>query len=184
MEWKYSSAGMRALAFGVSTMQCHQEALAAMRPETRAALERPQSAPWHDGALVIDAAEAVQRFAGDAGVEDMNYQAVKRSLGPLVAPFVKISLTLFGAQPGTIYARMNENLTTVMKGVRTEWVQAPGAKQGRLTITHPDDIRPIAWPSWTGSLRFTFDLCGVAGTITPVPGAATIRTVVFDASWP
>jgi len=51
MEWKTSGMGIRSLAMGVASLPCGKEALAAMKPETRAAL--------------TDAAEAVQRLAGD-----------------------------------------------------------------------------------------------------------------------
>lgn len=182
MEWKYSGMGIRSLAVGVASLPCGKDALAAMKPETRAALTDPSSASWHDGSVVIDAAEAVQRLAGDAGVETMNYEAVKRSLGPIMAPFLKVTLALFGASPDTIIKRMNDSLGTVMKGVRSEWVPS-GPKRGRVIITHPDDVKEVSWACWQGSLRFTYDLCGVKGDITPHRESATARTLAFDCSW-
>ena len=182
MEWKYSSMGMRSLAVGVASLPCAKDALAAMKAETRAALENPSSTSWHDGSIVIDAAEAVHRFAGNEGVEAMNFAALKQSLGPVVAPFLKVTLTLFGGTPDTLIKRMNDSLSTVMKGVRTEW-QPTGPRAGRLTITHPDDVRDVSWPCWRGSLRFTFDLCSVKGEATPVREASTVRTLVFDCAW-
>jgi hypothetical protein len=182
MEWKYSSMGVRSLAVGVASLPCAKEALAAMKPETRGALENPSSANWHDGMVVIDASEAVHRFAGDAGVEAMNFTAVKQSLGPIIAPFLKVTLALFGASPDALIKRMNDSIGTVMKGVRTEW-QPTGPKAGRLVITHPDDVRDVSWPCWKGSLGFVFDLCGVTGEVKPVREASSIRTLVFDCSW-
>lgn len=67
---------------------------------------------------------------------------------------------LFGTSPETIINRRNDSLGPVMKGVRTEWV-----KSGRIIITHPDDVKEVSWPCWKGSLRFTYDLCGVKGEI-------------------
>jgi hypothetical protein len=182
MEWKYSAMGVRSLAVGVSSLKCATDAFAAMKPETRAALESPSSTNWHDGMVVIDAAEAVLRLAGEAGVEEMNYTAVKRSLGPVMAPFLRVTLALFGASPDSIIKRMNDSLGAVMRGVRSEW-QPSGPKSGRIIITHPDDVRDVSWPCWKGSLRFTYDLCGVKGEIQPRRDAATPRTLVFDCTW-
>lgn len=182
MEWKYSAMGVRSLAVGVASLPCGKQALEAMKPETRAALTTPSSANWHDGSVVIDAAEAVHTLAGDAGVESMNYQAVKQSLGPIMAPFIKVTLALFGTSPETIIKRMNDSLGTVMKGVRTEWVKS-GPKSGRIIITHPDDVKEVSWPCWKGSLRFTYDMCGVKGEINPHRASASTRTLVFDCSW-
>ena len=182
MEWKYSGMGIRSLAVGIASLPCGTQALAAMRPETRAALAQPSSAKWHDGSIVVDAAEAVRALAGDAGVEAMNYEAVKQSLGPVMAPFLKVTLALFGAWPDTLIKRMNDNLGTVMKGVHTEWVPS-GPRSGRIVITHPEDVREISWACWKGSLRFIFDLCRVKGAIEPRRESSTLRTLVFDCSW-
>lgn len=182
MEWKYSSTGIRSLRIGVDSLSCAKDALAAMKPETRAALANPTSEKWHDGGVVIDAAEAVFKFAGDAGVEAMNYAAVKQSLGPLMAPFLMVTLALFGSTPDSLFKRLNESLRTVMKGVQTQWV-AGTAKGGRLIITHPEEVREMSWPCWKGAMRFTFDMCRVTGQITERRDQSTPRTLVFDCSW-
>ena len=182
MEWKYSSMGLRALAVGVSSLPCADAAFAAMTPETRAALQNPSSIKWHDGSVVISVAEAVHRFAGDEGVEAMNYAALQRSLGPVMAPFLKVSLALFGAGPDTLLKRMNESLGTVMRGVTTQW-QPASPTAGRLVITHPDVVRDVSWPCWKGSLRFIYDLCGVEGSITPMKQSASTKTLAFDCAW-
>ena len=153
-----------------------------MTAQTRAALHEPSSSKWHDGSIVIDLAQAVHQFAGDEGVEAMNYAALKRSLGPVVAPFLKVSLALFGARPDTILKRFNESLGTVMTGVTTQW-QPASSTAGRLVITHPDDVREVSWPCWKGSLRFIYDLCGVQGTISPMKELSSTRTLVFDCAW-
>ena len=91
MEWKYSSVGVRSLAIGLAHLKCEKEALATMQPATRFALANPMSTRWHDGFIVVDAAEAVQRLEGDAGVEALNYAAVKQSIGPIMMPFMSVT---------------------------------------------------------------------------------------------
>jgi len=131
---------------------------------------------------VLEVAEVVKRFGGEQGVDDMSYIAVKRSLAPVMAPFLKVSLALFGASPETLFKRMNESLRAVMLGVTTEW-SATGQQAGRLVVTHPDPIQDVSWSSWRGSLRFTFDLCGVTGKIVDRPQFASANTLAFDLSW-
>ena len=182
MEWKYSSMGLRALAFRLKQLPYAAKALAVMRPETRAAIENPSSTSWHDGMVVLDLLVAVRQFASDEGVEALNYDAVKHSLGPVLAPFLKVTLALFGGSPESIFKRMNDSIGTVMKNVRAEW-KPTGPSQGRLTLTYPDDVNDVSYASWKGSLRFVFDLCAVKGVITPRPAEATARSIVFDCSW-
>ncbi|HEY0883208.1 MAG TPA: hypothetical protein VGD87_16850 [Archangium sp.] len=76
---------------------------------------------------------------GSAG----NETAVKQSLGPLMAPLLKVTLALFGGSPETIIKRMNESIGTVMKAVTTVWTPT-GTKSGRLVITYRDDVRPVS----------------------------------------
>lgn len=182
MEWKYSSIGIRSLAFGIASLPYGSEVKAALNPATRAALDDPNSTKWHDGSVVLEAAEVVKRFGGNEGVEAMNYHAVKRSLGPVMAPFLKVSLALFGASPATLFSRMNENLTPVMRGVTTTWAAADPLS-GRLIVTHPDPVLAVSWPCWRGSLRFTFDLCGVKGEIVDRSQPSSDRTLAFDLAW-
>lgn len=153
-----------------------------MKPSTRQALDRPSAERWHDGAVVIDAAEAVHRLAGDAGVEAMNAAAVKQSLGPILAPFLKVTIALFGGAPDSILKRMNDSLRNVMDGVRSEW-SSTGPKSGRLVISYPDEVMPVAWPCWKGSLSYIYELCGTEGVVVAQADAATSRTIVFDCSW-
>ena len=178
MNWKYSSVGVRSLAVGIASLSCAREALAAMQPETRFALANPMSARWHDGFVVIDSANCAQRFAGDEGVETMNFVAVKQSLGPLMAPFLSITLTLFGASPDSILKRTNNSLRSVMLNVETEW-KTTGADSGLLVTRYPDVVDDVSWPCWKGAIRFVYELCGVEGDIVRRREGATDRTLLF-----
>jgi hypothetical protein len=182
MEWKYSSLGIRSLSVGISSLACGADALLQMKIETQNALRNPNSAAWHDGSIVIDAAEAVDRLGGHVAVEEMNHTAAAKSLGPVIGPFVKVSLALFGASPATTFSRMNDSLMVVMKGVRTQWHPAD-KNSGRLTIFHGDIVAPVSWPCWRGALRFSYDLCGATGAVLSKPELANATTLVFDCSW-
>lgn len=182
MEWKYSSVGVRSLAVGIASLSCGKEALAAVQPETRFALANPMSAKWHDGQVVIDSAECVKRLAGDEGVETMNFAAVKQSLGPLMSPFLSITLTLFGATPDSILKRTNNSLRSVILNVETEW-QVTGPHSGLLVTKYPDAVVDVSWSCWKGAIRFVYELCGATGEIVRRREGATDRSLLFDCSW-
>jgi hypothetical protein len=182
MDWKYSSMGMRSLSVGIASLPYGARALETMTSDTQSALKNPSTASWHDGSLVLDAAQAVHRLGGDSGVELMNLTAAQKSIGPILAPFVKVSLALFGATPNTTLSRMNESLVTIMKGVRSEW-ELQSKNAGRLTIFHPDDVVPVSWPCWRGALLFSYELSGSQGDIRAQHSLAKTRTLVFECSW-
>lgn len=140
------------------------------------------SARWHDGQVVIDSAECVQRLEGDEGVENMNFAAVKQSLGPLMAPFLSITLTLFGASPDSILKRTNNSLRSVMLNVETQW-QVTGPSSGVLVVKYPDLVGDVSWSCWKGAIRFVYELCGATGEILRRTEGATDRTLLCDCTW-
>lgn len=175
--------GVRSLSKALEGLPRREELLAAMKPATREAMNNPSSARWHDGDVVLDSAKAVDALLGREAVEEMSYQAVKKSMGPVMEPFLRVSLALFGTSPSTIYKRMNDSLKTVMQNVTASW--APRDEHsGTLTISHPDDVPEVSWASWKGSLRYVFDLCGAKdGTLVARQDLATPKTLVFECSW-
>ncbi len=193
MEWKYSSVGVRSLAIGLTHLKCEKDALATMQPATRFALANPMSTKWHalanpmstkwhDGFIVVDAAEAVQRLEGNEGVEALNYAAVKQSIGPIMSPFLSVTLTLFGASPDSILKRMDMSLRSLMLNVSAEW-KSTGPNSGLLVVTHPDPVHDVSWWCWKGSLRFVYEMCGKTGDIVRSRVGATDCNMVFDCSW-
>lgn len=182
MNFKYSAIGVRSLADGLAAQPYAAQVLDAVAPATRAALDNPRLTRWHDGSVVIDFAETIERLQGAEACELVHFQAVRHSLGPFITPFLRVSLAMGGGSPGFIYAQMNDTLGTVMSGPRIAWEEKT-TRSGQLTIFHPDDLAKISWLSWRGSLRFVYFLANVAGELTPRHDLAGPRSLVFDCSW-
>lgn len=182
MNWKYSSIGMRSLAAGLEASGRAREVLEQCQPATRDALLNPMANSWHDGSAVVDVSVVMERLLGEAAVDEVYYQAVKRSLGPVMEPFMRVMLIVTGRKPQAVFSRMNSSLAPVMKGVQVLWQQA-SPTSGVITVQHQDEVAPVSFVAWAGSFRYTFDLIGIPGTITPKRPSPDNREFRFDVSW-
>lgn len=182
MEWKYSGVGVRSLAAGLATTGRAPEVLARCSPATREALAHPLLSAWHDGSVVVDVTLALEAELGRAGVEEVYYQAMKRSLGPFLEPFLRILMGFAGAKPGGLLGVMNQALAPLMRGVTTTWT-ATGADAGLLEVRYAEPIVPASEAAWQGSVRYTFDLTGVTGEVTPKPLAPSLQGFSFEVRW-
>lgn len=182
MNWKYSSVGMRSIRYGLETTGRLRDVEAKLQEASRAALEAPHSSAWHDGSVVVDISLAIQSVLGDAAVEQVYYQAIKRSLGPWMEPFLKVMMALTGSKPEAVLARMNQSLKPIMQGVHTEWTQT-SPDGGTLVVVHEDEVKPVSFFAWGGSLRYSFDLCGAKGTVTPKMPSPDNKRFTFELSW-
>jgi hypothetical protein len=182
MNWKYSSVGVQSMSRALALTGKAEQVLARCGPQTRAALDKPHLESWHDGSVVVDLSLAIQAELGDAAVDEVYYQAVKRNLGPVMEPFLKVMLMLGGRKPETVLSKMNASLASIMKGVRTEWTPT-GPKAGVLTVIHEDEVKPVSFFAWGGSLRYSFDLVGVKGRVTPRMPSPDNKRFTFDLSW-
>lgn len=166
MDWQYSGVGLKALMDSLSARPDAAQVLARVKPETRSALDRPSMHKWHDGGVVFDLTIAMDAVMGGDAVEGVYYDHVRRSIGPLMAPFVKIALSLAGKDPRTIYKRMDDMMASMVKGVRSSWEEQTPTS-GVLSLTHTDEVKVPSVRAWAGVIRYTFDLCEVSGTVTP-----------------
>lgn len=182
MEWQYSGVGLKALVEVLRARPDVEQVLSRVSPETRAALDKPSLSKWHDGGVVFDVTLAMDAVMGGDAIEHVYYEHVRRSIGPLMAPFVKIALSLAGKDPRTIYKRMDEMMGSMVKGVSTRWDErAPTS--GVLTLTHRDEVKVPSIRAWAGVLRYPFDLCEVKGTLTPRLEGFDGHHLVYELSW-
>ncbi len=183
MQWQYSGVGLKALADSLRARPDFDRVRALLRPETAAALERPALQKWHDGAVVFDLTLAMDQVMGGDAIEEVHYDHVRRSIGPLLAPFVKVALALAGKDPRTIYKRMDDMMVSVVRGVKCSWVeQSPTS--GLLTVLYAhDEVKPPSLRAWAGVIRYTFDLCEVKGQVSARFKDFDGHRLEFDVSW-
>jgi hypothetical protein len=182
MEWQYSGVGLKAL---VEVLRARPEAgqvFARVSPPTRAALDKPSLSKWHDGSVIFDLTLTMDAVMGGDAIEDVYYEHVRRSVGPLMAPFVKVALSLAGKDPRTIYKRMDDMMGSMVKGVSSTW-QETTATSGVLTLHHRDEVKVPSVRAWAGVLRYPFDLCEVKGEVRPRLEGFDGHHLVYELSW-
>lgn len=91
-------------------------------------------------------------------------------------------LALSGGRVETLFAGFNEHLKRLMQGVRVQW-EKTGPSSGVLTVVHQDAMKPVAFPSWRGSLRYAFLLAGVEGELVPRTPSPDDLRFTFDVRW-
>jgi hypothetical protein len=117
--------------------------------------------------VVVDLTIAMDQVMGGDAIEEVYYDHVRRSVGPLLAPFVKVALALAGKDPRTIYKRMDDMMLSVVKGVKCSWAEE-SATSGVLSVLYVrDEVKLPSLRAWSGVIRYTFDLCEVKGQVSP-----------------
>lgn len=182
MNWRYSSIGIRSLAAGLEATGRRTEVLALCTAETQRVLSAPMSSPWHDGSVVVDVSVAMEAVLGEAAVSEVYFWAIKHSLGPVMEPLLKVLLIISGRRPAAVFSRMNGTLSSVMKGVQVKWAPT-SERSGVITVLHEDEVKPVSFAAWAGSLRYTFELVGVPGTVNPRRPSPDNREFQFDINW-
>lgn len=85
-------------------LDAQKEAIfSSLSPETKEALQNPNSKRWHQGMVVEEIVTALFRVGGAAKVEDMNYLLASRSFGPILNPLLKVVVAISGASPSTLF---------------------------------------------------------------------------------
>jgi hypothetical protein len=182
MEWQYSGVGLKALVEVLKARPDAEPVFARVSPPTRAALDRPSLSKWHDGSVIFDLTLTMDAVMGGDAIEDAYYEHVRRSVGPLMAPFVKVALSLAGKDPRTIYKRMDDMMGSMVKGVSSAW-QETTATSGVLTLHHRDEVKVPSVRAWAGVLRYPFDLCEVKGQVRPRLEGFDGHHLVYELSW-
>lgn len=155
---------------------------AAVKPETRAALDDPMSSRWHAGAVAVDAWQAIVDAEGPAQLEALNLKVTAESFGPVVRPLVKVALALGGSSPATVFGRLNDAIKVATRGVTVTWTPS-GAQAGQVAFEYPCAMPPVVVEhGWRGVMRFGEELTGKTFRFERFE-AASDRRFVFHVAW-
>lgn len=130
-----------------------------LSPEAREAFAEPYARRWWPSAVLEDVLARGVDLTPD-GYTELNYAMTKNSLGPIVGPIFAVAMTLSGATPATVFARLDKAIRAGMNGVTAEWAPLSSTR-GVLRITYPRPWLSVAEHTWRGTIRFAFDFCGV-----------------------
>ncbi len=182
MPWSYSGVGLKALGDSLRDTGQYDAVMAKTQPATQDALARPSVSKWHDGRIILDLTTAMDQVLGAEAVERVYYQHVRRSIGPLMMPFVKVVLLLSGRDPSTVFSRFEGLMGSMVRGVGSVWEQT-SPLTGVLKLRHDEVVQLSSFRAWQGVTRYTFEICEVEGQMRPRLDEFNARDLVWDVSW-
>jgi len=179
--YQLSAAYIDGLARAAQRGGVLEAVLADSPPEFRSRVLRPAAQPWWDARFAEDLAAAIREAFGDAAVEQVGYDVVAQTMGPLAQPVIEQALAT-GAGPVALFERMNEFAALAVKPIQVKWTAGPG-KAGVLEYFYPRELRPETSLLWHGVIRYAFEITRVEGRIEKETGAPPPGRIGFALSW-
>ncbi len=158
------------------------EVLAALPEPARAAMKAPNEQRWWPGSMFSEINRVIIRLRGMEVYEQICNDLVRRGLGPIAEPLVKVTVALLGATPGLLLSRMGSLAGVSMKGPTFEW-KAADKNHGTLTVKYlaPIDAPPIV-AGWKATFQYLFEL-SKPGKLEKISVVDNSTTFVFEFSW-
>lgn len=170
---------VRALANALTSLQLRDRVLPLVPPSTRASLTDPGLVRVHDGAVALHVCTAL----ADEGLSEKLFEEqLRRTLGSVLGPLLKVMMALAGNSPAAAFSRLDDMFKVLMSGVTPSWAPS-SASSGVVTIAYPADVTVdrFAAHGWAGALRYAYEIAGVKGTAVPQQWEGSRVTVAV--SW-
>ena len=139
-------------------------------PESRAMVEKPPFAfAWRDSAALEEIERVLYARSPELCV-DLGHAAGRQLSQSIVAPVLKMALSLFGTTPASLFGNLDRFFSMVVRGFSFQY-QSAAPKDGVVRAQiEGAGVHPSLFQQLRGNLKTIFDLCSVAGTV----GAAQV----------
>lgn len=131
----------------------------------QAIVASPWSRSWWPGDVAEGIAQAVLDVHGPERLERVGFEAVTRSVGPIITPLISVIGAIFGLTPASLFERMADLSSTSIKGVSLAW-RSTAAVEGLLSLTYPMPITVVHAPLWRGACGYVLETARVEGRVT------------------
>ncbi|MDX2012976.1 MAG: hypothetical protein SFW67_22470 [Myxococcaceae bacterium] len=139
--------------------------MARLSEAQQAIVASPWSKGWWPGEVAEGIAQAVLEVHGPETLERVGFEAVTRSVGPIITPLISVIGAIFGLTPPSLFERMADLSSTSIKGVSLAW-RSTAPTEGTLTVTYPIPLAPLHAPLWRGACRYILETARVEGRVT------------------
>jgi len=141
------------------------EVSAKLSPASRKFVDKPPFAfSWHDYAA-LEEIEKVLHARSPELAADLGFAAAEHLSGTVVAPLVKMALTLFGKSPDQLFTNLDRFYSMVTRGFSFRYEPA-GEKAGQVRVTiSGGKAHESLFQQIKGNLRMLYGLSGVNGTV-------------------
>jgi hypothetical protein len=131
----------------------------------------PTPLTWVETLVMEELMDVTGRLYGREAVKDVALETARTQAGPIVLPFMRTLLTLWGATPESIFKHLHRLIGLQAREMSVSYApETPSS--GTVELAYPYPTTDFIYASWEGVLRLTFEVCKVEGTID--------RSEVFD----
>lgn len=179
--YEVSSTYARGFAKAVQDLGLRKALEPRLSPVAKQFLDDPGANRWWPSAAVEQCTHLIQEIHTDPTLLEVGYRTISSTVGPILLPLVKVSLTLFGASPATLLKRVAELSATSLRGVGSSF-KAGGPKDCELSLLYPTQV-PLGYSAlWEGAIRW---VCETADGKNPRIEllSHTGKTLNFKVSW-
>jgi hypothetical protein len=133
--------------------------------KTRDLIDHPPSPlVWVETTIMEDMMDVLGRLHGRAMVKAVALETARTKAGPLVLPFMRTLLSLWGATPESIFKHIHRVVGIQAKGLSLTYLPESPAS-GTVELIYPHGTNDAVYASWEGVFRLAFEVCQVQGTI-------------------
>lgn len=179
--YQVSSTYARGFAKAVHELGLRSALEARLSVAAKQFLDDPGANRWWPPAAVEECTRLIHEIHTDPTLLEVGYRTLSSTLGPILLPLVKVSLTLFGASPATLLKRVPDLSSSALRGVGSSF-KAGGPKDCELSLLYPTEVPKGYGALWEGAIRW---VCETADGKNPKIGllSHTGKTLNFKVSW-
>ncbi len=160
---------------------------ALVSPTTRKLMDDPPpQSSWLPGAAIIELDAALYDLKGSDACARCSRECSEVAGNTVLRSITEGMLRLFGTSPATLFERMNQIVSTSVRGVEYEYT-AQSPKSGRMLVRYPQcsNLPSSVFAAVGGGLGATFGFLGVQGTVFPaeISQLAPRNAATFTLRW-
>ncbi|MFO0620173.1 MAG: hypothetical protein U0745_02165 [Polyangia bacterium] len=138
-------------------------------PATRKLIDDPPpQSSWMPGAAIIELDAALYDLRGADACARCSRECSEVAGNTILRSITEGMLRLFGTSPATLFERMNQVVSTSVRGVEYVYT-AQTAKSGRMLVRYPQcsNLPHSVFVAISGGLAGTFGFLGLTGSVAP-----------------
>ncbi len=149
----------------LSERQLLDDVKARLTPSSRKVLEKPPFAlSWQPSAPLEEIEKLLYARSPDLVVE-LGHAAGRQLSGTLVAPVLKMALSMFGQTPATMFGHLDRFFSMAVRGFGFQY-EPSGASAGVVQVRiEGGPVHRSLFEQVRGNLMTVYDLCKVKGTV-------------------
>jgi len=138
---------------------------AAVSERTRALIDDPPLAiAWVEASVMEEMMGAIHQLHGREAVREIALENARTKAGPIVIPFMRTLLALWGATPESLFKHMHRLVAIQARGLHVSYI--PGTPtSGTMELVYPRGSTDAVYATWEGACQLAFEVCKVQGTV-------------------